>query len=170
MVTEISPIFGLTLVGMVEWAAIGAVTGSALIAYVIHKRNKELLEQQKKASSERLEQQKKVDSARLIRELFMPWKKNAAFKKFLGELNDPKVTKYDDDMLEEVLNQFEIIATHCDDELLLESHVRSFLSANLRSIRTDEYIQGHIRRLVKINPRTYLYLKDLLEKSKKWDT
>ena len=82
MVTEINPVFELTLVGMVEWIAIAifisaSLTGSFSLWSI--RRNKK-----------QLETQNKIASANLIMELHEPWRKNDDFKKLLRQMNDKR--------------------------------------------------------------------------------
>lgn len=89
MVIEISPIFGLSLLGMVEIAVlVGAAVGigsSLIIACAIRKSNKgllkhqektsfDMLRQQEKASRDMLEQQKTINSAKLALHFLEYWK------------------------------------------------------------------------------------------------
>ena len=170
MVTEISPVFGMSLTALIEIATIiAAVVGigaACIIAIVIHNSNKNLLEHHKNL----LEQQKKVDSAKLVWDLTISWSNDEKFKKFLDDLLDPAVTKYDLDQTYASLELFETIAIMWESGLLQEFHTRAFFSSNLRSIRTDKFIQDLIAKEQKGHPRTYMYLMTLLEKSKEWDT
>ena len=163
MVTEISPVFGMSLVALIETATIiGAVVGissGGIVAGVVYYVNKRLLNQQKK-----------VESARMIRELSGPWRNNAEFKEFLQNLNNPQVTAYDSRMVDKVLNHFDLIATLSEDGILTEFHVRSLFSANLATMRSDTFILNHITEAQKIKPRTFKYIQTLFEQSKKWDT
>ena len=169
MVTEISPVFGMSLIALIEMATIIAavvgISAACIIAGVIHISNKNLLEHHKNL----LRQHKKVDSARMIRELHDPWRNNAKFKEFLRDLNNPQVTTYDSEIVGQFLNRFEIIATLLEDDTINEFHVRSFFSANLETMRSDRFILDRIAKAQKIKPRTFMYLVRLLEKSEKWD-
>ena len=169
MVTDISPVFGISLTALIEMTTIiGAVVGivsAIIIARVIHNSNTKLLEHHRNL----LKQQKKVDSAKMVMELHSPWRKNARFKEFLRHLNNPQATTYNNEMVDAVLNHFELMATLWKDGTLDEFHVRSFFSANLKIMRSDEFIFAHIAEAQKINPRTFIYLQMLFEKSKEWD-
>lgn len=159
---DISPILGLTLVGMIELATIvGAVTGivaSVIVAFTVHRSNKA-----------HLAQRRKVDSAVLVRDLHSPWRNNEKFKTFLSKLNDPKVVKYDDTEMEGLLNRFESIASFWADKTLVDYHVKSLFSANLKAIRTDKCIQDYMKKSRSVNPNCFSYLAKLLERSEEWD-
>ena len=75
MVTEISPVFGMTLVGIAEWIAIAifisaSLTGSFSLWSILQNKKQ-------------LETQNKIASANLVMELHEPWRKNDDFKKLL---------------------------------------------------------------------------------------
>ena len=163
MVTDISPIFGMSLTALIEMATIiGAAVGigsAGIIARVIRNSNRALLRQQKK-----------MDSAKLVWDLSIPWSNDEKFKRFLDDLLDPAVTKYDLDQTYASLELFETIAIVWKSGLLQEFHMRASFSSNLRSIRMDKFIQDLIAKEQKENPRTYMYLMMLLEKSKEWDS
>ena len=162
MVTEISPVFGMSLIALIEMATIiGAAVGigsAVIIARVISNSNRALLRQHRK-----------VDSARMIRELHGPWRNNDRFKEFLQDLNSPQVITYDSEIVGQFLNRFELIATLLEDGTINEFHVRSFFSANLKTMRSDRFILDRIAEAQKINPRTFMYLVRLFEKSEKWN-
>ena len=162
MATDISPIFGLTLIALSEWAIIiGALIGlggAGAVAGVIWRANRR-----------HLQQQKEVDSARLARDLHRPWRNSPNFKKFLAEVNNPDIKDYDPELLDAFLDTFEVIATFWYTGSLNNTHTRSLFSANLKTIREDNHIMGHIKTAQQKNSRTFFYLRTLLRTSKEWD-
>ena len=157
MVTDISPIFGVSLMALIETATITALIASGMVAGVIYFANWRLLRQQKK-----------VDSARLARELHSPWRNNKEFKMLLARINDPTVTAYDSIEIEGFLNRFESIATLWADGTLNDFHVKSLFSANLKTICSDDYIKARMEKLRTANPNTFSHLVKLLKESEKW--
>ena len=138
-------------------ASIVGLIGSYIIARTIHHRNKALLRQQQK-----------IDSAVLIGKLYEPWRKNDEFGKLLLDINDDKIKEYDDYKIERFLNTMDRIATFWADGTLMDLHVKSLFNANLKSIRTDQYIIECMEKLRRDNKDTFSYLVKLLEKSKEW--
>ena len=171
VVTEISPVFGLTLVGIMEWAAIAAVVGSGLIALVIHRRNKELLKQQKEASSKQLEQQRETNSAKLALTFLEYWKdqKYEELIDFIERLHRSEEKK-GDQKIPPVLNIFEDIAILWNGKLMTKIHVEQFFGNTLLAIRESEIMQEAITARSK-NREKYVYvnLRKMLSESEKWD-
>jgi len=152
---EISLIFGLTLVQIVEYVAmIGiAIAASSFIVTAYYSTK-----------------QSKVSSANLILELLKPWRSDK-FKHLLDQISDPQIKKYDLKETEEFLNQFEDIATFSKDGTLSENHVIQFFGPNLKDIRDDDFIQNFIKKWVDKDPDFYFInlrklIKELTDKRK----
>ena len=164
MVTEISPVFGMSLTALIEMATIiGAVVGigaAAIIAKVIHDSNMRLLEHHKNL----LRQQKKVDSAKLSLRILETWgeSKHPKFTGFLDRLERSKVTKDDPD-INLFLDEFENIAVFRKDGTLTQTHVREFFSTNLKQIRDNPVIQDYLNELENNHSSMYDNLRALLK-------
>ena len=145
VVTEISPIFGLSLLEMVEIAVlsilVGAMVGigsSLIIAYTIHKRNIALLEHQKKTSSDTLEQQRIINSAKLSILFLEYWKeeKHEKFQDYLKKIQKSKINILDRE-ISTILTIFEDIAIFWKEGILTDNHVKQFFGNPLRDIRDN---------------------------------
>lgn len=154
MLTDISPIVGLTLIELVELDTLILLGGSAAIAAIIGVANWKLLNQRKK-----------VDSAKRIWELGSSWRNNPEFQEFLEKLMNPKVTKYTEEEMGPVLDRFEYIATFWKDKTIQGHHVESFFGENLRVMQKDQCIQEYIEKVRSENPEVLADLVQLLEKS-----
>lgn len=157
---EISTLFGLTLIELVEHVAIGAisiaVTGLTIAIASLW------------VSSKQTANHSKISSANLILELLQPWRKDD-FQQFLEQLHDPKITEYNEVKLEKFLNQLEDIAIFWKDKTLTEVHVKEFFGANLKTVRDDKFIQNYMKPWIEKNPDYYFVnLTKLIEKVKEW--
>ena len=148
---------------MVEMAVfVGAITGigsSLIIAYVIHKRNKELLEQQKK-----------VNSAELALKLLEKWKGHNTFTRMILKLDEPNAKFTDEgDGVHFVLATFEDIAVLWKDGTLTKTHVREFFGRDIVRIDANESIMKILDDYHHEDiEHNYNALKDMLNDSKKW--
>ena len=195
--TEISLIFSLTLVEMVELAVfVGAAVGigsSLIIARAICKSNKalleqqkkaskdmlnqhdmgnwEILQQQKKASQDMLNQQKIINSAKLVLHFLKYWEdeKHQGFQDFLIDLHKSKIRK-GEPAIGSVLLIFEDIAILWREKTLTDNHVKEFFGNALRDIRDNEIMQKHIEKVSKPEPDfIYVNLRPLLEETRNWN-
>ena len=148
MITEISPIFGLSLLGLVETTVlsviVGAIVGigsSVIIAYTIHKRNKELLEQQKK-----------VNSAQLALKLLESWNKTNVLMQMLLKMEKPNVKFTDENDVHYMLAPFEDIAVLRKDGTLTETHVREFFGRDIVRINANKSIMKILNEYHKEDP------------------
>ena len=147
---------------MVEIAVfVGAITGigsSLIIAYVIHKRNKELLEQQKK-----------VNSAELALKLLEKWK-GCTFTRMILKLNKPNAKFTDEgDGVHFVLATFEDIAVLWKDGTLTKTHVREFFGRDIVRIDANKSVMKILNEYYEEDHiHNYNNLKKLLKDSKKW--
>ena len=196
MAIEISPVFGLTLAGMIEIAVfVGAAVGigsSLIIAYAIRKSNKALLKQQEKtsfdmlrqqdgasfdmlrqqekASRDMLEQQKTINSAKLALHFLEYWKdaKHKGFQEFLKKLHQDKISK-DDSASLIILTIFEDIAILWHEGTLTDNHVKEFFGNPLRDIRDSRIMQDRIKKESKSESDFILVnLRALLRETVKW--
>ena len=148
---------------MVEIAVfVGAITGigsSLIIAYVIHRRNKELLEQQKK-----------VNSAGLTLKLLEKWKGHNTFTKMIFKLQKPDVEFTDKrDGVHFVLATFEDIAILRKDKTLTETHVREFFGRDIVRIDANKSVMKILNEYYEEDHiHNYNNLKKLLKDSEKW--
>ena len=148
---------------MIEVAIIlGSVIGafsSVSIAYVIHKRNVALLEQQRK-----------VNSAELSLKLSESWNRINTFTKLIFKLSKPNMKfKDEEDGVFFVLGKFEDIAILRKDEILTEIHVREFFGMDLVRINANESIMKILDEYHNENAdHNYNNLKELLDDSKEW--
>ena len=84
-------------------------------------------------------------SANLILQLLKPWR-TESLKPLLADMFNPNVTEYDENKLEEYLNQLEDIAIFWKDKTLTDNHVKEFFGANLKIVRDDKFIQNYMKR------------------------
>ena len=174
LVTEISPIFGLSLLGLIDVGIIvGAVVGlvgSVVIASVILYSNRSLLEQQKKASSALLGQQEKVNSAELTLKLLEKWDGPGTFTEMLYKLETPNAKFTDEkDGVHFVLGIFEGIAILRNDKTLTENHVREFFGTDIVRIDANESVMKILNEYHHEDiEHNYSNLKAMLDDSKKW--
>ena len=157
MVTEISPIFGMSVTTLIEIATIiGAAVGigsACIIAWVIRNSNRALLRQHKK-----------MDSAKLSLKILETWSesKHPKFTGFLDRLERSKVTKDDPD-INLFLDEFENIAVFRKDGTLTKTHVREFFSTNLKQIRDNPAIRDYLNDLEENCSPLYANLRALLK-------
>lgn len=124
MVTEISPIFGLSLLGIMDILMIIAGFGSFGVALVIwhtHKR------------------QKKIDSARLLIDLRNQLKVEP-FVEVLNKIHDGKSSECDQKSLQRYLGHMEMVAGFYKDRLLNKRDSELF-APQFSNIEKDTYIQ-----------------------------
>ena len=176
MVTEISPVFGWTLLELLEIAPIlisfailvsAAVTGG--FSYKSIKQNKIQMIENRVQVAEQLKLQNKIASAQLTWKLLEYWRdeKHSNFTDFMEELYDSKI-KEDDPRIADVLQIFEDIAVFCNDESLTENHTKEFFGPPLRIIRESQIMQDHIKKVTADSNLIYLNLRLLFEKTLEW--
>lgn len=157
---QISPIFGLTLLELVEHIAAAGI-GIAIVSSIFAMGA--LI-----VSAIQIKKQSKVSSANLILELVKPWRQKD-FQKLLNEIANHDITKYDEGELEKLLNQLEDIATFWKDDTLSEIHVKEFFGSNLKTVRDDKFIQDFIKKWASKNSDYYFVnLRELIKKVKDW--
>ena len=165
LVTEISTIFGLTLLEMIEYTmflipgaiiAAAGITGTfSLISILQNKKN--------------LEMQNKIASASLIHKHLEPWDKNKRFKQMILKLETPNAVFTDEDQVHFVLAKFEDIAILRQDKLFTETHVQEFFGRDIVRIGANESVMKILDEYYNEDRiHNYNNLKKLLDDSKKW--
>ena len=160
MVTDISPIFGLSLVSMVEWVAIAIFVSVAVTSGLSYWN----IRQTKKT----MEQQAKIDSARLSLQLLESWSetKYPKFAAFADRLYENNV-KGDEAEIPQYLNELESIAILWEEGAITENHVEQFFGGDLKAISDCKPVCDYMKE----NRRgtTYGSLWKLHQKAAKWD-
>ena len=151
--TQLSPILGLILLGLVEFSTIIGAFASFSIAVVI------LL-----VNYLQLKQKIKVDSATLILKFLKPWHVNKGFTDLIDEINSSKIIKYDTEKLRMLLDHFEDIAVLWADKTLDETQILEYFGPNLRQIRDDKFIQQYIKTEKETALKIYENLLELIKK------
>ena len=159
MVTEISPIFGLSLLELVEYAVIGAFIVSAATLIMVGYDN-----------DRRHKLQVKSTSAQLCMKLLEKWESNNTFAKMILKLETLHTEFTDeDDNVHFVLTKFEDIAILNRDELLTDTHVREFFGKDIVRIAANKSVMGILDEYHNEDVRNnYNNLKEMLKTSEKW--
>ena len=176
LITEISPIFGLSLLELLEIAPIlisiailvsAAMTG--IFSYKSIKQSKAQMIESRAQVTEQLKLQNKIASAQLAWKLLEYWrdKKHSEFTDFMEELYNSKVNK-DEPRIADVLQIFEDIAVFWDDKSLTENHTKEFFGHPLRIIRESQIMQDRIKSASADSDFIYANLRPLLEKTVEW--
>lgn len=127
---DISPVFGLTLVGTVEFVGIAAGLGSFVVALAIwygNRRNHEI--------------QINTASANLALKLRKSWSrvKDKDFAEFVRLLhNENAEAEADNPMIGRFLNALEKVAILMDDGVMTKLHVKEFFGRDLQAIHKEE--------------------------------
>ena len=159
MVTEISPIFGLSLLELVEYAVIGAFIVSAatliMVGYDNYRRHK---------------LQVNSTSAQLCIKLLEKWEDSSTFTQMISKLEKPNAEFTDEEHnVHFVLTKFEDIAILKRDELLTDTHVREFFGRDIVRIAANKSVMGILDEYHSEDVRNnYNNLKELLKTSEKW--
>ena len=160
VVTEISPIFGLTLLELTEFLNIVAGVGSIIIAGAIicvHWHQHRL--------------QIKSNSADLITRIREDWSmsRNPEFGKFLQKLAKGIVTA-NDPMIPPFIRVLEKVAIFWEEGTLTKNHVKEFFGANLKHIVDNKPVHDYLKDRWAEKPHPHFTnLKKLLDKSKTWN-
>ena len=154
LVTEISPIFGLSLLGLVEhaviWALIVSIVTLIVVGYDNHRRHK---------------LQVKSTSAQLALKLLEVWEGNNTFTKMIRKLEKAHAEFTDkDDRVHFVLTKFEDIAILKRDKLLTETHVQEFFGRDIVRIAANKSVMRILNEYHNEDTRhNYNNLKNLLK-------
>ncbi len=168
MVTEISPIFGLSLLELLEVATIAipfAIAGSAIVTGFFSWRS---IQQSNKQVTEQMKSQHKVSSATLIDNLLETWRVDTPFTRTLDKLSDPNA-EFEEERVYEVLDEYESLAVLYVDETLDKNHVRQFFGRGIVQINANHQIKKILSDYNNDDPNNnYTNLMILLTDSEKW--
>ena len=159
MVTEISPVFGMSLIALIETATMAALVSGGMVAGVVLFINYLLLRQRQK-----------IDSINLALKLYEYWDESKwpTFANFIDKLKNSKVAETDKAFISS-LDRFEEIALCSEIGALQDEHVKELFNGNLRHLRHDPVIQGYLKRLDDANSPVHTKLRRLLKKAEQWD-
>ena len=135
MVTELSPILGMSLLELAECAVIGALIISTLTLIIVWYN-----------SYRQHKLQVKITSAQLVLHFLKYWddEKHVDFQESLERIHKSKIKKSDDAILP-VLAVFEDIAILWREKTLTDNHVKQYFGNPLRDIRDNEVMQDRIK-------------------------
>ena len=136
VVTEISPILGLTLVEMAEWIAI-AIMISATVTGVFSLWS---IRQSKSHISKQLKIQIKINSADLSLRMIDVVRRED-FREILGKIRDGKSGELKDNEIGKVLNHYEYLAEFEKDDLLNFDHVLHQHGRNIKMLYDDHVVK-----------------------------
>ena len=164
MATDISPIFGLPLVGMIEIATLIVAVAILVSASVTGYFSLENIRQTKTA----IERQAKIDSARLSLELLESWSetKYPKFTAFVDRLYENNVRE-GDPQIPQYLNELESIAILWEEGVITENHVKQFFVGDLKAIRACKPVADYLKE--NCTGTTYAKLWKLYQKTADWD-
>ena len=158
--TDISPVFGLTLVGTVEFVGIAAALGSFVVALVIWRGNRKNHEIQINTAS-----------ANLTLKLRKSWSRieDPEFAKFVRLLHE-ETEKVDvgNQMIGRFLNALEKVAIFRDGEAMIDLHVKEFFGRDLQAIHKEENKAVYDQLVKDRKDGAYAHLWDLVHIAKKW--
>ena len=165
MVTEISPIFGLSLLSMIEWVAIAISSSVAITGFLswwnTHQSNNRMNEQ--------LESQNKIASANLIIKYLKHWEGLGLFGKMILKLENTDAKFTDKGDMDFMLATFEDIAVFWKDETLTETHIREFFGRDIVRIGANKSIMKHVNEYYQQDiAHNYNNLVKLIKKSESW--
>ena len=153
MATDISPIFGMSLLGLVEWITIIPMIISIVVVLVlvlIHRSQHGL--------------QQRLVSAQLSLMMLEYWdgKKHKDFVD-LVELIPLSKVKEDDPRIGSYLSIWEEIAVFCNEKTITNTHMREFFKPDLKAIHDNTVVCGYLKK--KHTKTTYHNLWELMEKT-----
>ena len=164
VVTEISPILGLTLLGMVEWIAI-AIFVSAGVTGVFSLWS---IRQSKAQVSKQLETQNKIASANLIIKYLKHWD-DKDFDEVIVKIEDANAEFSHKHDVTFVLAVFEDIAVLRKDRMLTDNHIQNFFGRDIVRMRANKSIMKIINEYYDKDPvHNYNNLMELIKDSKDW--
>ena len=152
-VTEISPIFGLSVLGIMGILTIVAGFGSFVVAFFIWYTHNG---------------QKKIASANLIIKYLEPWENDKRFAQMILKLEKPNARFTNEDSVHFMLAKFEDIAILRKDKTLTKTHVQEFFGRDIVRIDANESVMKILNEYYeKDSAHNYNNLKKLLNDSKK---
>ena len=165
MATDISPVFGLTLLEFLDAATIASICVAigifgSIVANVILSRKDRL---QTKEHAERTHQ---AESARLALKMQEAWSetKYPKFAKFIDKLYASEPIDADDPNIRRFLGELETVAIFWDEKTMLESHVREFFLEDLKLVNRNDHLRNRVKTKHEEDSRTYEHLVKLLKK------
>ena len=170
MVTDISPILGLNILGILEiiaiWASIALPVAIGLSIWV----NFKMARNQESRYNDQIERQTKVDSANLVYKLQGAWRAGGKFTDLLNKIRDPDaVLDPDKDEVYPALDLFEDIAVLWNDKTLDDLHVKEFFGTNLANVKNNHSMMGFLESEREKNPDYYYCnLARLLDRVEEW--
>ena len=161
MITEISPIFGLSLLELLEMATIlipFAIAGSAGVTGWFSYKS---IQQSKKQMAEQLDMQNRIASANLVTKYKGAWRVGGEFTAFLGKIKDPDM-KVDPTkpIVYSTLDHFEDIAILWHEKVLDFNQIKEFFGTNLSHINNNKSLMACVCK----DDKYYANLRELLEK------
>ena len=165
MVTEISLIFGLSLLSMIEWVAIVISSSVAVTGFLswwnTHQSNNRMNEQ--------LESQNKIASANLIIKYLKHWEGPGLFGKMILKLENTDTKFTDKSDMGFMLATFEDLAILWKDKTLTEIHIREFFGRDIVRIGSNKSIMKHVNEYHQQDiTHNYNNLVELIKKSESW--
>ena len=153
MVTDISPIFGLTLLELVEWVTIMAPVISAMAVgalLLIHYRQHGL--------------QQRLISAQLSLKMLEHWEddKHKNFADFMERVANSEVEE-DNPYIGNYLSVWEEIAVLCNEGTITKNHRKEFFEPDLKAMHDNTVVCGYLKK--KHTKTTYHNLWKLMEKT-----
>ena len=149
MITDMSPIFGLSLLELMEWLTIIAGFGSLVVAGAILYTHRG---------------QKKIASANLVFKYKGAWRHGGEFIELLGKIkNTGAVVDPNQDYVWPTLDHFEDIAILWNQDVLDFNQVKEFFGTNLTNIKNNDSLMSHLKDANK-NYSHYANLLELLKK------
>ena len=184
MITEISPIFGLSLLELFELSSLAipiAIIAAACITgglsyWSIRQsktdslQNKKQMVESKKQMAKQLKLQNNIASAQLAWNILEYWResKHEGFTDFLKKLHRSEIDPNDEN-IGVTLNIFEDIAILWHEKTLTDNHVKEFFGNPLRDIRESPIMQEKIKKVSAQKPELFFAnLRPLLEKTREW--
>ena len=163
--TEISPILGLTLLGMVEWIAI-AILISVIVTGGFSFWS---IRQSKAQVYKQLETQNKIASANLVIKYLKRWEEDEDFKQVIIKIEDANAEFSNKHDVTFVLAVFEDISVLRKDGTLTETHIREFFGRDIVRMRSNKSIMKIINEYHNKDPiHNYNNLVELINDSKDW--
>ncbi len=128
--TQISPIFGLNLVELVEWLAIVSIMGVFITAFFLYQQNTS---------------KNKLDSIYLTKEILTIIKKNEILlhvHRKVYKNNCKNVSNYNIILL---LNEFEDLAMYWKERMVYLRHIKEIHGSFLRTLKKNQHINNIIK-------------------------
>jgi len=152
--TEISPIFGMTLMGLIEWVAVAAIAsgGAAIVGIIISLFNLNNAKTQIELLKTQIEKQRKVDSARFTVEYIDKiLVDNQKTIRVLDSRQKKKEETFESDtVVEALLNGLDNVAQFINDDVIDKKQALNTLRITLRRLKKDD----EVKRIIEEKRRT----------------